>query len=151
MFRPDNLAAKGRIDPLATTVPNIVRTIDVIKSGNSCIQAVVLMEMPTHPFRKKFLPTITLQRHGRVGMLFSKHHDILSLLIRRAINTRTTCKKIAIHARFACRPQQVRIDQHGHHAAGLVPLKKPHPAHIGGQVVDLRDTVTSFPTRPVIS
>ena len=41
-----------------------------------------------------------------------------------------------LDAGLARRQQQVRVDQHGEHAQGLVVLDEAHAAHVGGEVVD---------------
>ena len=64
----------------------------------------------------------------------------VTLLVGR-VHTRGRGIEVPVGPRLERGCEEVGVDEHREHAQCPVVLDEPHPAHVGGEVVDVADTV----------
>src|SRR5450756_608898 len=56
--------------------PGAFGAIDVVETSNATLHAVVFFEVATHALTEEFFPSVSVFRHGRVGVFFFKGNHV---------------------------------------------------------------------------
>jgi hypothetical protein len=135
-LRRDDLPAGRRRGLFPAAVVGAVRTVHVVVPGHPGLHAVVLAEMTAHPLAEELLPTVAVLRKRRIRIGLLEGGDVRILLLVAVVDAGAGGVEEPLDADVLGRHQQVGVDQHRQHAQRLVVLDEPHPAHVGGVVVD---------------
>src|SRR5690349_8185539 len=92
----DFAADRGR-SLLAAPVPCPVRAIDVMEARHACKQTEVLRKVAAHSLAEQLFPTVSVFRHGRIGIRFFQSGILWVLLLVSIVNTSRRRIKIAPH------------------------------------------------------
>ena len=141
-FAVRDLAADRRRRLLAAAVVGAVRPVDVVVARHPRLDAEVVVEVPAHALREELLPAVAVLGHRRVGVLLPQRGHVRTPAGGRR------CRRTPTRSRSAARrpaslpaiSRCVLISTEIMHS-GLVRLDEAHPAHVAGEVVDVRDAV----------
>src|SRR5262249_1967936 len=70
-FGLDYFPANGRRRFLAAAIPGSTGTIDIMEASHACGYAKIFPERTAHPLAKQLLPSISILRCSRIGVLFA--------------------------------------------------------------------------------